>query len=55
MFGKIMGAVVSSPLRLLEKVAEACEPIDCLGVQDWAHNASESLSESIEYIIEGDN
>jgi len=54
MFGKFLGNLVSAPLRAVEKVAEVLEPIDCLDIAGTAGNAAQSLKETVEYIVDGD-
>ena len=53
MFGKLIGSLVSAPLRAIEVVAEFCEPVDCLGVADMAGNAAESVKSTVSYVLDG--
>lgn len=58
MFGKLLGSVISAPLRAVEVAVGAVDRVidcDALDIERKAREAAEATKKSVEYICDGDN
>jgi len=58
MFGKLIGTLVSAPLRAVEVTVGAVNRVidcDALDIEGAAKNAAESTQKAVEYVLDGED